>query len=506
MKSLPTRQHRHDDGLEQTRDQTPEARALEFVTQSHGQSLDAKTRAFAEPRFAHSLANIRIHSDAAAASVADGINSKAFTVGSDIVFNRNEHQMATLEGRALLSHELTHAIQNEQFGQRSSSLGLRSAVSDSSEREADAIAAGVGGGAAALVQSPSTGLIAAAPPWWMPMFPQTHALGKDEPKKDEGAERAVTMMDYAKGGLEVGELARGALQMNGFLGNPTGLGTVSRMGDTALEAATGGQSMMGGLGSTFSVLSGLSNTGMGISELMDGNWREGGVKTARGALDTASALSKSGKVGGAFGLASNGIGLVDGIDKMGSDDLKTATDGAQQTLQSGFGAIGSLGDMLPGGAGMILKAIGKPGELGAKVGQFAVNASDDYSKSKGLFGQARSSEYHTAGENLTGSEAAADRGRAVQDYFHSTWMPDAVGDVAGGVTAIGSGIGNAAYSGIHAAGSGIYDGGAWLGNKAADGAQAVWDGAGKAKDYISDNVTLDPSEIDWGRTFNPFDW
>lgn len=98
MKSPQIRQQRHQDEREQTRDQIPQARAFEFVTQHHGQPLDAETRAFAEPRFAHNLANIRIHSDATAASVADGISSRAFTVGNDIVFNRGEHQMATLEG------------------------------------------------------------------------------------------------------------------------------------------------------------------------------------------------------------------------------------------------------------------------------------------------------------------------------------------------------------------------------------------------------------------------
>jgi len=48
------------------RHRTAQERAPEFVTQHHGQPLDTETCAFAEPRFAHDLANIRIHSDAAA--------------------------------------------------------------------------------------------------------------------------------------------------------------------------------------------------------------------------------------------------------------------------------------------------------------------------------------------------------------------------------------------------------------------------------------------------------
>jgi hypothetical protein len=56
----------------------------------------------------------RLHTDAHAASMAENINAKAFTVGQDIFFNKNEYQPATEKGRRIIAHELAHAFQNRQ--------------------------------------------------------------------------------------------------------------------------------------------------------------------------------------------------------------------------------------------------------------------------------------------------------------------------------------------------------------------------------------------------------
>jgi hypothetical protein len=78
---------------------------------SPGQPLDAATRAYAEPRFGYDFSRVRIHTDAQAAESARAMNAAAYTVGSDVMFDRGQHAPETVEGRNLLAHELTHVVQ-----------------------------------------------------------------------------------------------------------------------------------------------------------------------------------------------------------------------------------------------------------------------------------------------------------------------------------------------------------------------------------------------------------
>jgi hypothetical protein len=75
---------------------------------SSGQAMDSSTRAFFEARFGHDFSRVRIHSDSPA---AESVQAHAFTVGSDIVFAAGRYAPATVEGRRLLGHELTHVVQ-----------------------------------------------------------------------------------------------------------------------------------------------------------------------------------------------------------------------------------------------------------------------------------------------------------------------------------------------------------------------------------------------------------
>src|SRR5688572_11541831 len=56
------------------------------VLRSSGQSLDANTRAFMEPRFGHDFSGVRVHADAQAAESARAVSALAYTVGRDVVF------------------------------------------------------------------------------------------------------------------------------------------------------------------------------------------------------------------------------------------------------------------------------------------------------------------------------------------------------------------------------------------------------------------------------------
>lgn len=83
----------------------------ETIPDSHGQPLDAATRAYMEPRFGHDFGHVRVHTDEQAAQAASDYQARAYTVGSDIVFGAQEYAPGTSAGQRLLAHELTHVVQ-----------------------------------------------------------------------------------------------------------------------------------------------------------------------------------------------------------------------------------------------------------------------------------------------------------------------------------------------------------------------------------------------------------
>ncbi len=85
--------------------------SLQAALRSPGESMDASTRAYFEPRFGHDFSRVRVHVGAAAERSALDVNAQAYTVGSDIVFGAGRFAPGTLEGRRLLAHELTHVMQ-----------------------------------------------------------------------------------------------------------------------------------------------------------------------------------------------------------------------------------------------------------------------------------------------------------------------------------------------------------------------------------------------------------
>jgi hypothetical protein len=83
------------------------------VLQSPGQPLDPAIRAFMEPRFGHDFSQVRVHTDAKAATSAQAVKALAYTVGKDIIFGSGQYTATTREGRKLIAHELTHVIQQK---------------------------------------------------------------------------------------------------------------------------------------------------------------------------------------------------------------------------------------------------------------------------------------------------------------------------------------------------------------------------------------------------------
>ena len=82
-----------------------------MLSGSDGSLMSDGLRGFFEPRFGADFSNVRIHSDKQSEKLSDRIGARAFTYGSDIYFNRNEYKPDSIDGKRLLSHELTHVLQ-----------------------------------------------------------------------------------------------------------------------------------------------------------------------------------------------------------------------------------------------------------------------------------------------------------------------------------------------------------------------------------------------------------
>ncbi|MGD9535600.1 MAG: DUF4157 domain-containing protein [Alphaproteobacteria bacterium] len=87
-----------------------EALAAQAVS-GQGTPLPPALRAYFEPRFGRDLSGVRLHLDGASNAAADAINARAYTLGSDIAFARDEYAPSTREGRRLVAHELAHVAQ-----------------------------------------------------------------------------------------------------------------------------------------------------------------------------------------------------------------------------------------------------------------------------------------------------------------------------------------------------------------------------------------------------------
>src|SRR5215468_8137089 len=90
-------------------------------TSGGGHALDTSTRSFMKSRFGRDFGDVQVHTGMAAEESARSIGAVAYTVGRDIVFGAGHYAPHTTEGRWLLSHELTHTIQ--QGGHARSSVG-----------------------------------------------------------------------------------------------------------------------------------------------------------------------------------------------------------------------------------------------------------------------------------------------------------------------------------------------------------------------------------------------
>jgi uncharacterized protein DUF4157 len=104
------------------------------VADSGGVPLDANTRADMESRLGHDFGDVRVHTDSWADDSAWALNAQAYTVGSNIVFQRDKYDPSSTEGRTRLAHELTHVVQQRSGPVDGTPIGDGIQLSDPSDR------------------------------------------------------------------------------------------------------------------------------------------------------------------------------------------------------------------------------------------------------------------------------------------------------------------------------------------------------------------------------------
>lgn len=87
------------------------AAELRRARAGHGRALDLSLRAPMERGFDADFSQVKVHDDTNAATLAQQVHARAFTVGRDVFFDRDEYNPHTTVGQRLLAHELTHVLQ-----------------------------------------------------------------------------------------------------------------------------------------------------------------------------------------------------------------------------------------------------------------------------------------------------------------------------------------------------------------------------------------------------------
>lgn len=107
---------------------------LDVVGSSGGSPLDVETRTDMESRLGHDFGDVRVHNDSRAHESAVAVNAHAYTVGSNVVFQRDKYDPSSTEGKTMLAHELTHVVQQRNGPVDGTPAGGGVQVSDPSDR------------------------------------------------------------------------------------------------------------------------------------------------------------------------------------------------------------------------------------------------------------------------------------------------------------------------------------------------------------------------------------
>jgi len=104
------------------------------VVSGGGAPLDEEVRTDMEGRMGQDFSDVRVHTGDAADTSARSVSAHAYTVGSNIVFQRGTYDPGSSQGRTLLAHELTHVVQQRSGPVEGTPAAGGVSVSDPSDR------------------------------------------------------------------------------------------------------------------------------------------------------------------------------------------------------------------------------------------------------------------------------------------------------------------------------------------------------------------------------------
>jgi hypothetical protein len=104
------------------------------VISGSGSPLDGGVRADMEARMGHDFSDVRVHTGDTADASARSVSAHAYTVGSNIVFQRGTYDPGSSSGQTLLAHELTHVVQQRNGPVDGTPAAGGISVSDPSDR------------------------------------------------------------------------------------------------------------------------------------------------------------------------------------------------------------------------------------------------------------------------------------------------------------------------------------------------------------------------------------
>ncbi len=106
----------------------------DVVNSGGGSPLAPDVREEMQGRLGHDFSDVRVHTNGAAHESAKSVNAHAYTVGSNVVFQRDKYDPSSIEGKTMLAHELTHVVQQRSGPVDGSEAGGGIKVSDPSDR------------------------------------------------------------------------------------------------------------------------------------------------------------------------------------------------------------------------------------------------------------------------------------------------------------------------------------------------------------------------------------
>ncbi len=153
------------------------------VIGSGGSPLEPELRADMESRLGHDFGDVRVHDGSAAHDSARSVGAHAYTVGSDVVFQRHAFDPGSAAGRTMLAHELTHVVQQRQGPGDGTAAAGGIRVSDPSDRfEREAVA-----NAERVMAAPPTVARDAVVPAAVAGAPVTPAIQRDAEEDSDDA-------------------------------------------------------------------------------------------------------------------------------------------------------------------------------------------------------------------------------------------------------------------------------------------------------------------------------